>query len=300
MNRLRKLIDHPVVQYTFIILLAVVMAFTYKLFIVPNRFAPAGFNGLATMVQYKMGFSIGYMMLLINVPLCLFAFFTTSKRFAVRTFVYVLVYSAAYLLIQDVDMRGFIYDAKGVDTIFPCLLAGVISGAAYGTIFQLNGSSGGTDVIAKYSTKKNPRLNFFWVNFVLNGVVAVLSYFVYAEESGGVVYYDLKPVCLCLVYSFVSNFIGSRMMSGVKKAYNVTIITTHAEEIEQDIMNNLHHGATHFTATGSYSHAEKNVILCVINHNQLVDMKDILKKYDETFVYVERVSETVGNFARVK
>ena len=300
MNRVRKLLEHPAVQYSIIIILAAVMAFNYKLFIVPNRFAPAGFNGLATMIQYKLNFSIGYMTMLINVPLCIFAFFTTSKRFAIRTFTYVSVYSVVYLFLQQFDMRGFIYDAKGVDTIFPCLLAGIISGTIYGIIFQLNGSSGGTDIIAKFSTVKNPRLNFFWVTFALNAVVAATSYFIYAEEIDGVTYYDLKPVCLCMLYCFISSFLGSKMMSGTKTAYNVTIITTHAAEIEQDIMNNLHHGATHFAATGSYSHAEKDVILCVINRNQLVDMKNILKKYDETFVYVEPVSETVGNFAKVK
>ena len=296
----KRLLDSPVLQYAIIILLAVVMAFNYKLFIVPNRFAPAGFNGLATMIQYKLNFSIGYMTLLINVPLCIFAFFTTNRRFAVRTFVYVAVYSAAYLLLQQFDMRGFIYDAKGTDTVFPCLLAGLLSGAVYGVIFQINGSSGGTDIIAKFSTVRNPRLNFFWVNFSLNAVVAAASYFVYAEEVDGVVYYDLKPVCLCLLYSFVSSFIGSRMMRGTHNAFNVVIITTHTEEIEKEIMKTLHHGATHFAAIGSYSHAEKDVILCVINRSQLMDLKGILRNYADTFAYVEPVSETVGNFLHVR
>lgn len=296
----RKWLEHPVTQYAIIILLAVAMALTYHLFIVPNRFAPAGFNGLATMIQYKFHFSIGYFMLLINVPLCVFSFFSTDKRFAVRTFVYVVAYSASYLVLQQMDLRGIIYDAKGVDTIFPCLLAGMISGGAYGLIYQMNGSSGGTDIIAKFTTKVNPRLNFFWVNFSLNAVVAVLSYFVYAEEVDGVMYYDLKPVCLCLLYSFISSFIGSKMMAGAKYAIHAVIITTHAEEIEKEILEKIHHSATHFAATGSYSHAEKDVILCVVNRNQVMDLKNILKKYDNTFSFMEPVTETVGKFARVK
>lgn len=299
-NEKKKVYEYAAFQYLVIILLAVLMAFNYKLFIVPNRFAPAGFNGLATMIQYKLNFSIGYMTLLINVPLCIFAFFTTNRRFAVRTFLYVVVYAGAYLFLQQIDMRGFIYDAKGTDTIFPCLLAGLISGGIYGIIFQLNGSSGGTDIIAKFSTVKNPRLNFFWVTFALNAAVAATSYFIYAEEIDGVVYYDLKPVCLCLVYCFISSFVGSRMMRGTHNAFNVVIITTHTDEIEQEIFSSLHHGATHFEAIGSYSHTEKDVILCVINRSQLVDLKNILKKYADTFAYVEPVSETVGNFLRVR
>ena len=296
----KKFWEHTVVQYVIIVLLAALVALNYKLFIVPNKFAPAGFNGLATMIQYKLNFSIGYMTMLINVPLCIFAFFTTNRRFAIRTFVYVVTYSGVYLVLQQFDMTGFVYDAKGVDTIFPCVLAGMLSGAVYGIIFQMNSSTGGVDVIAKFSTVKNPRLNFFWVTFGLNAVVAAISYFVYADEIDGIVYYDLKPVCLCLVYSFVSSFIGNRIISGTKSAYNVVIITTHIAEIETEILEYMHHGATHFSATGSYSHAEKDVIFCVINRHQLIDLKNLLKKYDNTFAYVEPVTETVGKFAHVK
>ena len=301
MNTTRKrLRDYTAVQYAVIIVLAAVMAFNYRLFIVPNDFAPAGVSGIATMIQYKLNISIGFVTLLFNVPLCIWSFVSPDRRFAIRTFLYVVCYSVIYLVLQQIDMRGFIYDANGVDTIFPCVLGGMLSGACYGIIFQCNGSSGGTDIIAKYVTKKNPRLEFFWVTFGLNAVVAAASYFVYAQEVDGVLYYDLKPVCLCVLYSFTSSFVADRLMRGMKNAYNVTIITTHSEEIEKEILESIHHGATHFAATGSYSHSEKDVILCVINRHQIADLKDILKKYDNTFAYVEPVTETVGNFLRVK
>ena len=57
-------------------------AFSYILFIVPNDFAPSGINGIAIMVQYKLNFSVGYMSLLINIPLCIFAYFFVDKGFA--------------------------------------------------------------------------------------------------------------------------------------------------------------------------------------------------------------------------
>ena len=62
--------------------IAILLAFNYQLFVVENNFAPAGLNGIATMIQYKTGFSIGYMSLIINVPLCILAYFFVQKRFA--------------------------------------------------------------------------------------------------------------------------------------------------------------------------------------------------------------------------
>ena len=59
--------------------LATLFALTYELFIARNQFAPAGISGVATMVEYATGFSVGYFSLIVNVPLCIFAFFFISK-----------------------------------------------------------------------------------------------------------------------------------------------------------------------------------------------------------------------------
>ena len=66
-------------QFVVVVLLGVLLAFNYILFINPNNFAPAGINGIAVMIQYKLNFSVGYMSLIINVPLCIFAFFFIEK-----------------------------------------------------------------------------------------------------------------------------------------------------------------------------------------------------------------------------
>ena len=84
-----------------VILMAVLLAINYHIFIVENHFAPAGLNGIATMIQYKTGFSISYMSLIINIPLCVVAYFLVEKRYSVKTLLFVLVYSFAYLFLQE-------------------------------------------------------------------------------------------------------------------------------------------------------------------------------------------------------
>lgn len=290
----------PCLPWFVLLLSAVVLAFNYHLFIVPNAFAPAGINGIATMVQYKAGFSIGYMSLLINVPLCILSWFLTDRRFSLRTLFFCLVYSVTYLLLQKADLDRFRYNADGVDTIFPCLIAGILSGAIYGICFRLNGSTGGTDLISRYISKRDPRLNFFWVTFTLNAVVAAASFFVYAESGNGETVYHYKPVCLCLVYCFISSYTGSAIISGTRQAYHVTIITEHPSEIEEAIIKRLKHTATLVHAEGAYSRREKALLSCIINRNQLIELKEILAGYDDTFSYIETVNETAGNFKRIR
>lgn len=288
-------------EYASVTAAAVLLAFTYQLFVVNNGFAPAGLNGIATMVQYKTGFSIGYMSLIINVPLCILAYFLINKKFAKRSLCFCLAYSFCFLALQKAGLEKFQYNTGGHDTIYPVLLSGVIAGFVYGVCFRLSASTGGTDIVSKYISTKKQELNFFWVTFILNGTVAAVSFFVYAQRDlSGNLIYDYKPVCLCILYCFISSFIGSSIIKGTRTACRFTVITSHPAEITNDIFKTLKHGVTRVSAVGSYSNEGTQILICVINKHQIIDFQNILKKYDRTFAFSETVNDTYGNFKQIK
>ena len=287
--------------YLQIIGAAILLAFNYQLFIVENGFAPAGLNGIATMVQYKTGFSIGYMSLLINTPLCALAFFLVDRKFALRSFCFSLSYSLVFLYLQKIGLEEFQYVTGGHDTIYPVILSGVIGGLVYGICFRNRASTGGTDIVSKYISERKPELNFFWVTFSLNAVVAAASFFVYAQsDDSGSLVFNYKPVCLCVLYCFISSFVGSHIIRGAKTACEFTIITSHAEELMGEISRTLQHSCTRITGTGSFSSNEKSVLICVVNNHQIVEFKNLLKKYDDTFSFSKTINETYGNFRMVR
>jgi len=284
-----------VFSYASIVAVAILLAFNYHIFIVQNSFAPAGLNGIATMIQYKTGFSISYMSLLINVPLSIFAFFFVKKSFATKTLVFSLVYSFSYLLIQNIGWDSIQYITEGHDTIYPVVISGVISGVVYGICFKHNSSTGGTDVIARYINKIKPDSNFFIITFIFNAFVAIASLFVYYNGS-----VDYKPAALCITYCFISTFMGNYIIKGTKTAYKFTIITQYPDEICAEISSVLRHSATKINAVGTYSNSDKTMLICVINKLQLNDFQNIISKYDNTFSFCESVNETFGNFKRIK
>jgi len=301
MKIINKMKMKDFISYLTVILAAILLAFNYQLFIVMNGFAPAGLNGIATMIQFKTGFSIGYMSLVINVPLCIVAYFLINKAFALRSLVFSITYSFVYLFLQELGLSQFQYNANGHDTIYPVLLSGAISGAVYGMCFVVNASTGGTDIVSKYISIKRPNLNFFWVTFGLNIIVAATSFFVYASpDQSGHLTYDYKPVCLCVLYCFVSSFIGSFMINGTKSAIKVTIVTIYPQEIMQKITSDLKHSTTYITAHGFFSSEEKTILISVINRHQLIDLQKILSQFDNTFSFTETVNQTFGNFKHIK
>lgn len=282
-------------NYSQIIISAVLLAFVYYIFIITNNFAPAGINGIATMIQYKTGFSISFMSLLINVPLSILAYFLVQKDFAVKTLLFSLVYSFAFLFLQSTGWTFMQYNAFDHDTIYPVILSGVLAGVVYGVCFRNNASTGGTDIISRYINKVRPDTNFFIVTFSLNAIVAIASIFVYSDGN-----LNYKPMALCILYCFISTFVGNLLLKTTKTAYKFTVITTHKDAFVAEITQKLHHGCTEIDAIGTYTNAKRSVLICIINKHQLNDFQKIVSKYDDTFSYFEVVNETYGNFKNIK
>ena len=267
--------------------LALIMATSYALFVFPNAFAPAGINGLATIVQYLFHISVGYLSLLINLPLILIAWKKLDADFAKKSLVFTLVFSGVTLILNHVDLSGIVYDS-GSSAILGPAAAGVVSGAVYGLVIRLNGSTGGTDIVAAWVHKLHPEVSLVWMIFALNASVAVLSFFVYG--------YQFEPVILCLLYCYLSSRISDGILKGGKSALKFEVITRHPEELSAKLLQELHHGVTLIPAEGMFSKTPNYLLICVVNRHQVVQFQNILLSFPDTFAYVSNVNETLGNF----
>lgn len=278
-----------IIKYLSFIGLASLSALSYQLFIFPNSFAPAGFNGIATMVQYLFGINVGYLSLLFNVPLIIAVFIFVNKDFALNTLIYILTFSGALILLDKVDLSEIMYQTEtGTSTILGPLVAGILGGGILGFAFVLNCCSGGTELVAALIHKFKPSYDFVWVSFALNTAVAVLSFFVYG--------FNLEPVILCILYCYSLSVVSDKMLKGTKEAVRFEIITDYPNEIAKEVIEKLGHSATLINAEGCYSHNKKQLLVCVVNKHQIVQFKQILANYPDTFANISSVNNTIGQF----
>ena len=287
MKRLKK-----VWTYLCIVAIAMICALNYNLFIFPNKFAPAGINGICTMIQFLTGINVGYMSLLINIPLAIWVYLKVSKPLAVRSMVYVAVFSVSLVVLEHVDLSAFAYATEnGTSTILGPLVGGIIYGFSYSLLVKASANSGGTDFVAAAIHKNRPDLNFFYILFALNAFVAITSYFVYD--------YKIEPVLLCIMYCFTSSIITDKLAKSGRSAVCFEIITDYPEEISNEIIEKLHHSCTLIPAKGMYSGRQTNMLVCVVNKTQVAALTQIVKKYPNTFAVMDLVSEVMGNFKRL-
>ena len=277
--------------WTYLAIAAVAMlaALNYELFVFPNAFAPSGLNGICTMIQYVSGVSVGYLSLLINIPLALIVYFKVSKPIAVRSMVYVIVFSVGLLILEKVDLTPFAYStANGTSHILGPLTAGLIMGYIYAILMKASAYTGGTDFVAAIIHAKNPEKSVYGLSFLMNALVAVSSYFVYD--------FKMEPVLLCILYSFASTNMAERFLKNGRSAVRFEIVTNYPEQISKEIINKLHHTATVFPAKGMYNGKEVDIVMCVVNNSQMEALSQIVQRYPHTFAIMSQVNEVMGNF----
>lgn len=279
-----------VASYCIVVLVALMVAVNYQLFVFPNRFAPAGLNGVFTMVQHMLGFKLSYATIIINVPLAIASFLINSKPRALRSLTYSLSFSAFLMLFEHVDMSAFAYSTDSSTLLGP-LVAGLITGFGGYIMHKMNACYGGTEFIAGFIHKYKPNVNFFNIIFVLNISVAIMSYFVYG--------YQIEPVLMCIIYSYGSSSVRDTLNRRHESAVRCEIITDHTEELNQAIIGQLHHSATVIPAKGAYTGKDKSILLCIVNASQVAELTKLVSQFPDSFVIVSSATKVLGNFKRL-
>ena len=280
--------------WTYLVIAAVAFlgAVNYELFVFPNQFAPSGINGICTMIQYVTGVSVGYLSLIINLPLAIWCYIEVSKPVAIRSMVYVVIFSVALLVLDRVDLSAFAYSTEnGTSKIMGPLVAGIVMGFCYSVLIKASAYTGGTDFISAIIHKRHPGKSFFSLSFGINAMVAIASFFVYD--------YKMEPVILCILYSFTSTTVGERFQRSGRSAVRFEIVTNHPGEICTDILQKLHHSATRFKATGAYTGKDTWIVMCVVNKTQVSMLSRIVQDYPDTFAMMSPVIGVMGNFKKL-
>ena len=117
-----------------------------------------------------------------------------------------------------------------------------------------------------------------------------VAFFVYGMK--------VTPVICTLINLFIANVVVDNGLSGLKNGYRFDIVTSHPDELSQELMSKLKHGVTEIKVHGMYSDTDKYMLVCIINKRQIGEMMRIIKKYPDTFASFERVNEVFGNFKR--
>ena len=274
------------ILYVLITLIASALsAFGLHIFVYPASFAPAGVDGIATMLQEITKLNAGYYSLIINIPLLIVAYFLLKKRYVIYTVIFTVVSSVMLIVLKEINFYQYVSDNSG---LISAVFSGVMLGVRTGVMLKIGASTGGVDIIAGIVQRKRVYGNVEKIITLICYVIIGLSFFVYKN--------DLNSVLLSIIQMFVFERASGAIMKDTRNAVEFKIITRYPEQLKNDIIFGLKHGATLVDATGMYTNEGNSIIISVVNIRQIPEFLKLIKRYPDTFVYYTDVSGVKGNF----
>ena len=89
----REKIKKIIIEFLGTIVGSAVMAFGVSSFLLPNQLSSGGIAGVATIIYYLFNIPMGITILIINIPLFFLGFFRVGKKFAVYSFINLILAS---------------------------------------------------------------------------------------------------------------------------------------------------------------------------------------------------------------
>lgn len=257
-----------------------IMALGNYAFTVPNLIAPGGVTGLATIVSYLTGFSVGTLSLLLNIPIFLFAYWILGSSSIWNSLVSVLAYPV---------FMNYLFTGIPVYTENPLIASvfgGILMGVGLAIVFQVGGSTGGTDLLGLCLQRKIPHLTLGKTLFYIDAAIMVLSV---------LVFHSLEAFFYALLCNFLCTKIIDSIIYGADTGKVIYIISEKTEAIANYILNDMERGATILDGEGAYSKTSKKILICATQTREYPQLKKEIKDLDpDAFIMVMDAAELDG------
>ena len=256
-------------------------ALALNLFLTENEIAAGGFFGIAIVLNHFFYVPVGAFVLVLTVPLLIWAYFVHGWKYVLNT----LVTTVSYSLFVD---GSALFLHKVTDNL---ALAGVCGGAlvGLGAVMYLQGetSSGGTDLLARLLVHRRRELSLGTMFLIVDGAVILASVLVNGDIEIGL--YAAISLGVC-------SYVNDALIHGMNKAEVFFIIPSGPPEpIAQAVMQRLNRGVTSLSGKGMYGGEARQVLMTVVKPRQGYLVKTLVKHIDPAaFVFRAQANEVVG------
>lgn len=268
-------------DYVLIFIGAAIQALGFALFLVPAKLVPGGISGLAQIINSFTGWPIGAMVLIANVPLFFVGWkYLGGRRFLVRTVFATVVFSVAVDLLRSILPRAGIT----AEPVLNVLYGAVLGGIGGGLVIRAQGTSGGTEILARFlSSRFGIPLSQSYM--FTDSVVVFLSGLAFSWEHA------LYALVVLYGWGLVTDFV----VEGSAAIRVATIITEAPDAVSRQILINLERGVTGWPGTGMFSGQAKHILFCVVSRGEIAQLKELIHEVDPAaFVVIGQAHEALG------
>ncbi len=270
-------------NYAILIVASFIMAFNVSNVARVGGLLPGGVSGIGLLVQ-KIGstffnISIPYSALYIplNIIPIYIGFKYIGKKFTTNSLIVIVLTS----VLVDVIPHFYIM----YDILLCAIFGGILNGLGIGICLLSNATSGGTDIISIFMSKKYQKDAWNYI-FMGNVTVLVIAGIIFGIEES--------------LYSIILQYVSTNVIQMIYKRYQkntLFIVTEKVDEIYAIIRDLTHHDGTLFRGVGLYQGKTRNMVYSVVSSEEMNRVVSEIKNVDkDAFINVMKSQQITGKF----
>jgi uncharacterized membrane-anchored protein YitT (DUF2179 family) len=254
-------------------------------FLLPNDFIDGGVTGMSLLTAQVTGWDLSVLIVVINAPFLVLAYFHLDRVVAIR--------AAVAILGLAIVLHFVTFPVLTHDKLLISVFGGFFLGAGIGLTIRGGGVLDGTEVLSVFASRKSP-LSVGDVILVINIVIFAVAAYVLTIETA------LYSILAYLSASKTVDF----MIDGLEEYTGVTIISKRSEAIRKMITEKLGHGVTIYagkTGYGGHGHQQEglDIVFTAVTRLEVTRLKTEVEAIDhQAFLIMHSIKDTHGGLIK--
>ena len=246
-----------IISFIFVVVGAIVAAFSIEQFLAPNNIMDGGIVGIGMVLDVFVPLPLSVLTFLLNVPFLYIGFRQMGSLFLAKTAVGMVVFSVSLQIFYSWNMATS-------EPLLATVFGGIVLGIGVGLVIRYGGCLDGTETMAILISKKTS-LSVGQIILIFNILIYLVVGLLFGSDRA--------------MYSLLTYFITSKVIDlvevGLDEAKAVMIITNESQQISDAIFERLGRTVTILEGEGLIS-GKKVILYCVVTRIEIPVIKKIL------------------------
>jgi uncharacterized membrane-anchored protein YitT (DUF2179 family) len=261
-------------------------SFALKSFLVPNHFLDGGVTGISLLLHEVYHWNLGIVLLVLNIPFIVLAYFQIGKHFAIRSFLTIL------LIIVTISFVPF--PEVTHDKLLVAVFGGFFMGIGIGLSMRGGGTFDGMEVLALLTFKKS--------SFSITEIILGMNVIIFIIAT---VFLKFETALYAIMTYLVASQITKYVIEGIEAYTGVTIVSGNSEEIKKALVLTMNRGITVYKGERGFmkesfeQSAEADIIFTIVTRLEVRKLQNIVRAIDpKAFIFTQTVREPQGGIVK--
>jgi uncharacterized membrane-anchored protein YitT (DUF2179 family) len=270
----------------YLVLGVISASFALKSFLVPNHFLDGGVTGISLLLHEVYHWNLGIVLLVLNIPFIVLAYFQIGKHFAIRSFLTILLIIVTIYFVPFPEMTH--------DKLLVAMFGGFFMGIGIGLSMRGGGTFDGMEVLALLTFKKS--------SFSITEIILGMNVIIFIIAA---VFLKVETALYAIMTYLVASQITKYVIEGIEAYTGVTIISGNSEEIKKALVLTMNKGITVYKGERgfmkeSFEHSsDADIIFTIVTRLEVRKLQNIVRAIDpKAFIFTQTVREPQGGIVK--